>query len=71
LSDFFDTMHTLVAELDVEPALPSVPPEEIRRRGDRLRRRRIALQAFLSATVVAMTVWGLALLIGGLSHGRV
>ena len=67
MSDLFDTLHTLVAD-DLD--LPPVPPTEIRRRGDQMRRRRIALQALVTSTVVAMVLWALLYLIGGWSHGR-
>ena len=66
MSDFFETLHTLVLVEDLD--LPPVPASEIRRRGDQLRRRRIALQALVAASVVAVVAWGT--LIGGWSHGR-
>ncbi|HET7735222.1 MAG TPA: hypothetical protein VFK52_04570 [Nocardioidaceae bacterium] len=66
MSDFFETMHTLVLVEDLD--LPTVPASEIRRRGDQLRRRRIALQTLVAASVVAVVAWGTA--IGGWSHGR-
>ena len=53
MSDLFDTLHTLVDDpFDVRP----LPPGEVRRRGDRMRRRRIALQAVALTTVMAMIV---------------
>jgi hypothetical protein len=66
MSDFFETLHTLVLVDDLD--LPPVPASEIRRRGDRLRRRRVALQALVAASVVAVAAWGTV--IGGWSHGR-
>lgn len=86
MADLFDTLQTLVDDLD----LPPMAAAEVRRRGDRIRRRRIALQAIATATVVAIVVWGVtvllsdttasgaappatrvtAALIGGSGHGR-
>jgi len=66
VSDLFDTFHTLVLVEELDLTL--VPAAEIRLRGDRMRRRRIALQALVAASVVAVVAWGT--LIGGWSHGR-
>ena len=60
MSDLFDTLHALVDDpLEAWP----LPPEEVRRRGDRMRRRRIALQAVALTTVVAMIVTAVTLLV--------
>ncbi|HSV39922.1 MAG TPA: hypothetical protein VLI04_14285 [Nocardioidaceae bacterium] len=60
MADLFDTLHALVDDLDAPPLAAA----EVRRRGDRIRRRRIALQALATATVVAIVVWGLVVLLG-------
>lgn len=66
MSDFFETLHTLVLVEDLD--LPPVPAAEIRRRGDRMRRRRIAVRGLVAASVVAVLAWGTV--IGGWSNGR-
>jgi hypothetical protein len=66
MSDLFDTLHLLVDVLEPAP----LPPQEVRRRGDRMRRRRTARQALVATTVVAILVWAATnLLIGGPNHG--
>ena len=44
-----------------QPLTPPLPPEEVRRRGDRLRRRRTALAAAGATLGVVVVVGGLAL----------
>ena len=61
MSDLYDTLHWLVYDVDTAP----LPVEEVRRRGDQLRRRRIAVEAFLATTVVAVVAWVLAYLLFG------
>ena len=68
MSDLFDALHTLVIDDDLD--LPPIPAAEIRARGDRLRRRRVALQALVTASVIAIVLWTVLYLIGGWSHGR-
>jgi hypothetical protein len=61
MSDLFDTLHVLVNDDDAPP----VPPAEIRRRGDRMRRRRIALQAVALSAVAAVIAVAIAIAFGG------
>ena len=57
----FDTL-TRLAE---DGGAPGLPPAEVRRRGDRLRRRRTALQAVVATAAIAVVVGAGATLTGG------
>ncbi len=61
-------MPDLFAPLRDAETVPSLPPEAVRRRGDRLRRRRAGLQLAAAACAVAVVVGGGAL-IGGPDSG--
>ena len=60
MSDPFDTLK----HLDEGPARPALPASEVRRRGDRMRRRRAATQA-LGAALAVVTVVGGGFALGG------
>lgn len=60
MSDPFDTLK----HLDEGPARPALPASEVRRRGDRMRRRRGAMQA-LGATLAVVTIVGGGFAVGG------
>jgi hypothetical protein len=61
VSDYFDTLHLLVLDdLDAPP----LPPAEVRRLGDQLRHRRIAVQAIAVTVATALVALLVATALG-------
>jgi len=57
VADLSDTLHLLVDDVDLE----TPPSAEVRRQGDLLRRRRIALRLLIALAVVVLVTAGLSL----------
>jgi hypothetical protein len=64
--DLFDSLK----QLDHDPSVQPLPAAEVRRRGDRMRRRRGALEALTALAVVAVVVAGSALVEGRSGSGH-